>query len=180
VCEPTPSAPHLQAFLGLAFSVEGLLLAFHLKGNSFEVLVHYLLVLLVASCVTLVLLEAAFPSCAILSFARCYFVFLQGTWFCQAGRMLFLGNPAWGDSDDYMGGVMFLPVMFVTHLMLVALGMVGLYLGVAYSMGSSALGQRGFDAIERANNTTATKIALLDLSSKADRAAVAHLPLHAL
>ena len=168
----------LQAFLGLAFVVEGLLLVFHLKGNAFEIQVHLLLVLVIAACAIIVFLEAAIPTSAMLSFARCFSVALQGTWFCQAGRVLFLQNPAWSFSEDYMGGVMFLPVLFVTHIMVVSLAMLGLYLLVAYNMAGREVGQRGLEAIERANDAPPAKLALLDLTSKADRAALMRHPLY--
>jgi Family of unknown function (DUF716) len=169
---------NLQAFLGLAFVIEGLLLAFHLKGNPLEVRVHYLLVLLVAACAAAVFLEAAFPQSALLSYARCFFVLLQGSWFCQAGRILFLDNPAWAYSNDDMGAVMFLPVVFVTHLMVASLALLGIYLVIAYKMSTRESGQRRLEAIERANDVPPAKVALLDLSSKADRAALMHHPLH--
>ena len=168
----------MQAFLGLAFVVEGLLLVFHLKGNAIEVQVHLLLVLLIAACAIVVFLEAAIPSSVMLSFARCFFVALQGTWFCQAGRVLFLHNPAWDYSEDYMGGLMFLPVLFVTHMMVVSLGMLCLYLLVAYKMAHKEAGQRGLEAIDRVNDAPPARLALLDLTSKADRAALMRHPLY--
>ena len=169
---------HLQAFLGLAFVIEGLLLAFHLKGNPLEIRVHFLLVLLVAACAVTVFLEAALPTAALLSFARSFFVLLQGLWFCQAGNILFLGNPAWSYSDDYMGGFMFLPVVFVTHIMVASMSLLGVYLLVAYKMAGRGSGQRGLEAIERANDAPPVKVALLDLSNKADRAALMHHPVY--
>ena len=42
---PLPPCPALQAFLGLSFMTEGLLLVFHLKGPRVEVMVHLILVL---------------------------------------------------------------------------------------------------------------------------------------
>ncbi len=46
----TPGAwVHAQLFLGLAFVVEGLLFAFHLKGSALDWSLHFLLVLLVFS-----------------------------------------------------------------------------------------------------------------------------------
>lgn len=155
----------LQAFLAMGFTVEGLLLAFHLKGNPLEVNVHYLLVLLTFSCVGMVLLEAAFPTTPIFAFGKAYVVFLQGTWFCQTGRVLFLGNPAWTWSPNYMGGTMFLPVAFSLHLVTVAFAMLGLYVLVAYKMGARPIAQRGFEAVERANTSAAAKVALQDVAN---------------
>lgn len=158
----------MQAFLGLAFIVEGLLLAFHIKGTMLERHTHLMLALLIFACAAATLVEAACPEAPALFFARCYFVALQGTWFCQAGRVLFLGAPQWDDSDEmgtYMGASMMLPVVLATHMLAVAAVMLGAYLLVAYSMGGLAATQRGFEAIERANDAPAAKVALLDFST---------------
>lgn len=76
-----------QAFLGMAFSVEGLLLAFHLKGTPLEKLVHLLLVITTAACAFFVFLEVVFPNSVLVSLARCWSVLLQGTWWCQVCYM---------------------------------------------------------------------------------------------
>jgi hypothetical protein len=162
----------VQAFLGLAFSVEGILVAFHLKGTLLEWSAHFMLALLIAACAIIVFLEAAWPEAIILSFARCYFVLLQGTWFCHIGRILFLGFPWWEDSDlSYMGATMFLPVVFVTHLMCAALGLLVLYLIVAYFSGGRAGAQRRSEAAGTGNGAAPFKVALLDLSTPASRMA---------
>lgn len=163
---------HVQAFLALAFVVEGLLLGFHLKGTPLDVRVHLLLVLLVAAGAAAVLAEAARPASVLRACARSYAVLLQGLWWCQAGRILFLRNPAWAYSEDYLGGVMFLPVAFVAHLLAAALGLLLVYVLVAYNMAGRALGQRGIEAIERANDGQAQpqRLALHDLSGKGERA----------
>lgn len=79
----------MQAFLGLAFSVEGMLLAFHLKGTQLEVLVHLLLVITTLACAFFIFLEVVFPNSVLVSLARCWSVLLQGTWWCQVRRMPF-------------------------------------------------------------------------------------------
>lgn len=50
---------------------------------------------------------------------------VQGTWWCQAGRVLFLGNPAWDEAD--MAAAMYLPVVFVLHIMFVAVALLAVY-----------------------------------------------------
>ena len=149
--------------------MEGLLLAFHIKGSRLERHTHLMLALLIFACAAATAAEAAWPEAPALSFARTYFVALQGTWFCQAGRVLFLRAPAWDDSDEsmggYMGASMMLPVVLVAHMLAVAVAMLAAYLLVAYKMGGLAATQRGFEAIERANDAPAAKVALLDFGA---------------
>jgi hypothetical protein len=174
-CSSHPCRRHhatVQACLGLAFSVEGILVAFHLKGTSLEWNAHFMLALLIAACAIAVFLEAAWPEAIILSLTRCYFVLLQGTWFCHIGRILFLGNPWWDDSDmSYMGASMFLPVVFVTHLLCAALGLLLLYLIVAFFVGGRAAAQRGSEAAGAGDEAGPFKFTLLDLSMPASRSA---------
>jgi hypothetical protein len=138
-----------------------------------------MLVLLIAACAAAVFLEAAWPEVVLLSFARCYFVLLQGTWFCQIGRILFLGLEWWDDSDaSYMGATMFLPVVFVTHLMSAALLLLALHLVVVHSLGGRLGALDGVKAIEGAKEGQPFKLALLDLTARASRAASLHLSGH--
>ena len=157
--------------MALAFVVEGMLLGFHLKGTPLDIRVHLLLVLSVAACALAVIAEAAQPASMLLSSIRSYTVLLQGMWWCQAGRILYCGNPAWQYSEDYMGGLMFLPVVFVTHMLAAAFGLLLVYVLAAYNMASKAMGQRGMRAIEWANDGQAhPKLSLHDSSGKGERA----------
>eukprot|EP00892_Ulva_mutabilis_P005000 jgi/Ulvmu1/2872/UM146_0014.1 len=153
-----------QAFLGLAFSVEGMLLAFHLKGTQLEVLVHLLLVTTTAACAFFVFLEVVFPNSVLISLARCWSVLLQGTWWCQTGRVLFLGNPAWRDDpENSMGATMFLPTLYVTHCVVIAVVMLIGYVCIAHWFARKPAAQRGFEMIERANAGKSGRVRLQEL-----------------
>eukprot|EP01025_Chloroclados_australasicus_P006560 TRINITY_DN12103_c0_g1_i2.p1 TRINITY_DN12103_c0_g1~~TRINITY_DN12103_c0_g1_i2.p1 ORF type:complete len:314 (-),score=34.66 TRINITY_DN12103_c0_g1_i2:460-1401(-) len=107
-----------SAFLAMAFFVEGELMGFHLKGSGLEVNIHLILTFIIFYCVLAILAEIWFPHSFIVSCTKCHAVFLQGTWFIHVGAILYLGNPAW--DEDSMGGEMFAPVLFATHVMVVA------------------------------------------------------------
>ena len=82
----------LQAFLGTAFLVEGLLFGFHLKGTALDMKVHYILVLIVLANSATCFLEIAAPSNFLLTTARAQFTLLQGLWFYQVAEILFKGK----------------------------------------------------------------------------------------
>lgn len=131
-----------QVFLAMAFTVEGTLMAFHIKGTDLDKRIHFLLALIVLFNVFTVLLELAYPQSVLVSIGRCFGVILQGSWFCQAGRILYLGNPAWDDS--YMGSVMYLPVTFVLHVLGIACGILVLYVALSWLNNASHTVQRAF------------------------------------
>lgn len=76
----------------LAFAVEDVLFMFHLHGRTpMDVLIHTLLVYVIHSNVLVGLLEIKYRNNLLVTLARSYVVFLQGTWFWQAGFILY--NP---------------------------------------------------------------------------------------
>lgn len=87
---PTALACHLtpQAFLGLAFLSEGVLLGFHLKGPQVEVRVHLILVLQVLATVVAILAELARPSSVLAALARPWLTLLQGAWWIQTAFIM--------------------------------------------------------------------------------------------
>lgn len=109
-----------RGFLGLAFLIEGLLLAFHLKGPEIEVTMHLIVALLVFATVASIAVEAAAPRSLMVATVRPAVTVLQGVWWIQMAYMMFLSNPAF--DPDEMGGVMMTPVILVTHMLWVAVG----------------------------------------------------------
>ena len=83
----------LQAALGVAFVVEGLLLGFHLKGSSLEVVVHKILVITIALSAVIMFAEIRSKGSVLLTVARALLVILQGVWFIQIGRILYFSAP---------------------------------------------------------------------------------------
>lgn len=80
-----------QAALGVAFVVEGLLLGFHLKGTSLEVVVHKILVITIALSALIMFAEIRSRASVMLTVARALLVILQGIWFIQIGYILYMG-----------------------------------------------------------------------------------------
>eukprot|EP01024_Parvocaulis_polyphysoides_P044069 TRINITY_DN40505_c0_g1_i4.p1 TRINITY_DN40505_c0_g1~~TRINITY_DN40505_c0_g1_i4.p1 ORF type:complete len:339 (-),score=30.45 TRINITY_DN40505_c0_g1_i4:64-1014(-) len=117
---------HIEsAFLALAFIVEGELMGFHLKGSPLEIRIHLILTLLIFYCVITVLGEMCAQNSFVMSCAKCHAVILQGAWFNHVGSILYLGHVAW--DEESMGGVMFAPVLFGTHVLTVAAIMVATF-----------------------------------------------------
>ena len=100
------------------FFVEGYLFYFHLDDgrDQLDVNAHVMLYSISFSCALVLLLEAYFDNIALLGFARCYLVLLQGTWFYQIAFMLY-GRHPWSAKSH--ANLMFLPIAFSWHLMLI-------------------------------------------------------------
>ena len=81
----------LQAFLGLALLVEGLLFGFHLKGTELDWKLHLLLVVVILLAAGVCVAEISHPHSLMLSTARAQLVLLQGIWFYQIAQILFKG-----------------------------------------------------------------------------------------
>ena len=69
--------------------VEGLLLAFHLKGSDLEVTAHKILVITIAMSAIIMFEEIGRKSSVLLTIGRSLLVILQGTWFIQIGLILY-------------------------------------------------------------------------------------------
>jgi len=114
-----PLPQDIQYFVGcLAFIVEAVLFMFHLHGRTeMDVLIHTLLVYVVYANVVAVVLEIRYRHSITVALARAYGVLLQGTWFWQAGFLLYNPLPgavAWrGDDHDQM---MVVTMIFAWHM----------------------------------------------------------------
>ncbi|KAF6263374.1 hypothetical protein COO60DRAFT_459184 [Scenedesmus sp. NREL 46B-D3] len=117
----TPLPPGTeQGFLSLSFLVETLLMGMHAKPNELDQLVHTLLTWIMIACIVVSAAEIAAPRSLLLALLRAMLVFFQGTWFWHVDSM------AWDMND--MGGVMFVPVVFCLHMLLICLGTFSAYL----------------------------------------------------
>jgi len=107
----------------MAFIVEAVLFKFHLHGRTeMDVLVHTLLVYVIYANIILVALEIRYRHSIAVALSRAYSVLLQGTWFWQAGFLLYNPLPgavAWLEDDhDQM---MVVTMMFAWHMAAVAI-----------------------------------------------------------
>lgn len=82
----------MQAALAMAYVIEGLLFAFHLRGDLLDVEIHTLLVLTIFLTAVVILAEIQHKSTVLLSALRPILVIMQGVWFVQAAFILFLGK----------------------------------------------------------------------------------------
>jgi len=109
-----PLPPKFDYFVfSLAFWFEGFLFCFHLHGrDELNVRLHtflYILVFVTAAVFFLAVISDQFFH--LLSFLKAYLMGLQGSWFFQAGFVLFGPNP-WKNSSS---NVEFLGVVFAFH-----------------------------------------------------------------
>ncbi|KAK9807527.1 hypothetical protein WJX72_001620 [[Myrmecia] bisecta] len=109
-----------QAYLGMAFVVEGTLLAFHLKGTMLDFALHLLLVLTIFTTAIVIFAEMSHPHNMLLAALRGSLVFLQGVWFIQIGNILYNEHPEW--DPTYMGSSMIVPVFFCFCALMVTFG----------------------------------------------------------
>jgi len=110
-----------------ALFVEFMLFKFHLHGRSdIEILVHTLLLYAIGGCIISGVLECWKPNNVIFTYGRILFTMLQGTWFFEAGFVLF---PPW----DFITGIwdpnshehlMVLTSTFLWHILLIMATMV--------------------------------------------------------
>ena len=110
----TPKGASL-GFVALAFLVQGVLLVFHLKGPSIEVMVHLILVLVIFATFIACVFEGFNRDSVVASSLRPMLTLLQGVWWVQTAFIMFVSGPAY--DPDYMGGTMMVPAVFVLHMM---------------------------------------------------------------
>ena len=116
--------PHrLDHICGIfAFIIEGLLFQFHLHGrDDLDVHIHTLLVITIYACVFTSIFEYINPNNVIFTYGRIAFTFLQGTWFFEAGFILYppfksLEN-RW-DSTNHMH-IMFITMSYIWHFLFI-------------------------------------------------------------
>jgi hypothetical protein len=93
-----------RAFLGLAFSVETFVFAFHLHGrNELDIRCHLMLCLALAACAIFTFLEFYNPSNVLHQITRAMFTVTQGTWFFQVSFILYGAKPWDPDEDEILG-----------------------------------------------------------------------------
>ena len=85
----------LQGALAMAYIVEGLLFAFHLRGDWLDVEIHTLLVITIFLTAAVILAEIQHKSNVLLAAMRAILVIMQGVWFVQAAFILFRGMPVY-------------------------------------------------------------------------------------
>lgn len=102
----------------LAFVVEAVLFKFHLHGRTeLDILLHTLLLYVVYANVIVVALEMRYRHSISVALARAFTVFLQGTWFWQAGFVLYNPIPGavpWQEGDHEQ--MMVATMIFAWHM----------------------------------------------------------------
>jgi Family of unknown function (DUF716) len=78
--------------LGVAFTIEGLLFAFHLEGEPLNYNMHFLLVIVVFAAAICIFAEILYCNSILISSLRAQLVLLQGIWFCMIAKLLFEGT----------------------------------------------------------------------------------------
>ena len=105
-----------------AFLVEGLLFQFHLHGrDDLDIHIHTLLVIAIYGCVFTSILEYSNPQNVIFTYGRIIFTFLQGTWFFEAGFILYPPTKSlenrW-DPNNHMH-IMFITMSYIWHFLFI-------------------------------------------------------------
>ena len=132
--------------LALAYAVEGLLFKFHLYGRQgTDVLIHTLLVYSVVGGAISTLVEMRYRESVLPVLGRSFFTLVQGTWFWQAGFLLFnpFSDHAWGGGQDHHSDgeehmdheyLMLITCAFIWHMAAVLLLMLatGVFIGCFY------------------------------------------------
>ena len=140
-------------FVITAYTVEALLFKFHLYGReSVDVLVHTLLLYSVYGCVIATAAEMRNRESILAVMGRAFFTMLQGTWFWQAGFILFppLSHP-WGGADSHEGHdheyMMIITCAFIWHMAAILLLMlaVGSFIGCYYKRRGLLDGSKSFE-----------------------------------
>lgn len=126
----------------LAFVVEDVLFMFHTHGRtSMDVLIHTLLVYVIHANVLVCLVELKFRNNVTVTLARSYVVFLQGTWFWQAGFILYNPIPGaqkWNEEDHEQ--MMVVTMMFAWHM--AAIFIIMITIGLVVSMTEARCAER--------------------------------------
>lgn len=110
----------------MAYLMEAFLFAFHLHSRApLDIRIHVLLVYAIIGCVVFCALELARPDQILFTYGRILFTCLQGTWFWQAGFILYppIDRPpfVWDRCDHEQ--VMTVTMMFCWHLILIFIGL---------------------------------------------------------
>lgn len=110
----------------IAFMIEAFLFAFHLHSRApLDIRIHVLLVYAIFGCAIFCALEMIWPHQVLLTYGRILFTCLQGTWFWQAGFILYppVDSPAFIWDRCNHEQVMTVTMMFCWHLILILIGL---------------------------------------------------------
>ena len=135
-------------FLTLAFGVEALLFSLHTLGrDTFNIEVHFLLLLSILSCVVFTFLRNFYATNIIVNLGVGSSVLLQGVWFIQAGYILFGGfiRESSSTSDKlHHRYFMFIAACFAWNLFAIAVGNLVLWVAMSACLRSRLLHRRIF------------------------------------
>lgn len=135
----------------LAFVVEAMLFMFHLHGRTpFDVLIHTLLLYVVYANVIVTIVEMRYRHSIAVALTRTFLVFLQGTWFWQAGFLLY--NPLPGAvpwDDENHDQLMLVTMIFAWHMAAVFILMIVIGAFVAVCQGRCCDGSAGLEEMSR-------------------------------
>ncbi|CAF0775853.1 unnamed protein product [Didymodactylos carnosus] len=105
----------------LAYAIEGFLFKFHLHGrDEIDIHVHTLLVYSISMCVLASIWEYCRPNQILATYTRIAATFLQGTWFYEAGFILYppTDSPSWKWTATH-GQILIITVTFVWQFLLI-------------------------------------------------------------
>lgn len=122
-----PGTDYVGLLMG--FSVEALLLYFHLDGrNKLDVLLHTLVFLTVVSEVACIAIEMVRRRSVLPTLGRTFFLILQGTWFLQIAFILYNQLPGTQPWEDTHESSMLASAVFTWHAIggMLYLGLVGI------------------------------------------------------
>lgn len=119
-----------QAYLGLAFFVESLLMGLHKKHEPLDEVVHVLLFYAMLMTCVFVILEIPYPDNVLVSSGRCASILLQGTWFIVVANMMFTGKTMWNTSEGDMAPAMYAPVQFAMCIVFIVCAMLTVYVAM--------------------------------------------------
>ncbi|CAF0992552.1 unnamed protein product [Brachionus calyciflorus] len=143
----------LDYFFGLiAFGMEAFLFGFHLHSRApMDIHLHVLLVYAILGCCISVCLEIYNPNEIIYTYGRILFTMLQGTWFWQAGFVLYPPVDSewmkWNRCDHNQ--IMTITMLFCWHILLILIGLLlEFYLIRRYYLSSREVSDRLNEIIE--------------------------------
>lgn len=110
----------------IAYSIEAFLFGFHLHSRApMDIHLHVLLVYAILGCCISICLELYNPRQVMFTYGRILFTMLQGTWFWQAGFVLYppldFEFMKWNRCDHNQ--IMIITTLFCWHLLLISLGL---------------------------------------------------------
>jgi len=130
-----PSTEYISAIL--AIGVEGLLFSWHLHGRTpMDVQLHQLLLYAIYASIFAAATEMCLKREPLAALARAFFTCLQGSWFFQAGTILYPPGawPSWDEESH--GQMMVVTMLFVIHMAAIFLFLGFLGVGIHFRVRS--------------------------------------------